>query len=172
MAYDQISVGRLYYSTSPISPVQAPSYYIFFITGNPGLIQYYQPFLSCLASLLDFSTPQFFILGTSLAGFEDETLASSDPQERPPFGLQKQIQLAEERLHGFIRLRHRQSAGPTRVILIGHSVGAYIALEIIRRNRVLQREPSLMNIVGGILLFPTVTHIAKSPSGIKLSVYA
>jgi hypothetical protein len=54
----------------------------------------------------------------------------------------------------------------TTITLIGHSVGAYILLELITRIR---KSSSPLNIRGGILLFPTVTHLAQSPSGIKVT---
>ncbi|KAJ0294557.1 hypothetical protein COL922a_014166, partial [Colletotrichum nupharicola] len=62
-------------------------------------------------------------------------------------------------------------SGP-KVILIGHSVGTYMAMEILRRHRETHSEKSEQqnfDIVGGILLFPTVKDIAASPSGKKLT---
>src|SRR5205807_2345433 len=68
-------------------------------------------------------------------------------------------------------LRNDQGVKDARVILIGHSVGAYILLEVIRRLREnVEREEEGVQVIGGICLFPTVTHIAKSPSGRKSSV--
>lgn len=52
-----------------------------------------------------------------------------------------------------------------KVILIGHSVGAYMAMEILNRHR-----DQSFDIIGGIMLFPTLMDIAASPSGQKLSV--
>lgn len=167
-------------------------FFVFFITGNPGVIAYYESFLSTLASLLSTSTTkQYLILGTSLAGFEtgisrpEDAALNEDP---PPYGLQRQIILAEERLRDFIlgsehealksaargdddglRYRHLEPPKP-KVILIGHSVGAYIVLELIRRSKNAASPIHELNIIGGVLLFPTVTHIAKSPSGVRLGV--
>ncbi|PGH01988.1 hypothetical protein GX51_04920 [Blastomyces parvus] len=65
--------------------------------------------------------------------------------------------------------------GGVNVILIGHSVGAYVAMEIIRRHRESNTlaskgdDDGAMDIIGGILLFPTVVDIAKSSSGRKLT---
>jgi hypothetical protein len=49
---------------------------------------------------------------------------------------------------------------------MGHSVGSYILLEILQR---LRKSESPLNITAAILLTPTVTHIAKSSSGIITS---
>lgn len=57
---------------------------------------------------------------------------------------------------------------------MGHSVGTYIAMEVIRRHR--ERSTSDhsntggFDIIGGVMLFPTVMDIASSPSGKKLTV--
>ena len=152
----------------PLPPPPAPSnpptvtYNIFFITGNPGLIAYYTPFLSTLASLLSTTSTspapiRYRIRGHSLAGF---TSTTSFPPS--PYGLAQQISLAAANLTSFLAPPHRSDDNTQRTILIGHSVGAYILLELVRR--------SPRPILGGILLFPTVTHIAQSPSGQKLTV--
>lgn len=60
-----------------------------------------------------------------------------------------------------------EGAKDLRVILMGHSVGSYMLLEIIRRVRAKGEE---IRIVGGICLFPTVLDIAKSESGKIASV--
>lgn len=46
------------------------------------------------------------------------------------------------------------------------ALGAYILLEIIQR---LKSRNSPIEIKAGILLFPTVTHISQSSSGVKIS---
>lgn len=51
------------------------------------------------------------------------------------------------------------------VVLMGHSVGAYISVEIFHRH---MQDPSPaphLNLRHGFLLFPTLTHIANSPQG-------
>ena len=165
------SHDTLSYSTTPNA--QQSSCLVYFITGNPGLIGYYEPFLSTLASLLSDSAVGYEISGTSLAGFEalssdqDSTSSELGP---PPYSLRQQIEITERRIAALAR-RHAQSVsggGLPPVILIGHSVGAYILLQVLRRH--CQREPRHLRIIGGILLFPTVTHIAKSPSGVRLTV--
>ncbi|KAH3577857.1 hypothetical protein KXV22_006764 [Aspergillus fumigatus] len=155
---------------------------IFMISGNPGLIGYYHTFLSLLADKLGSRgapstiqsrshTCEFQIYGHSLGGFELEQHEDLDGRKRL-FDLEDQICYVQEKLDEFL------AGGETKqkVILVGHSVGAYIAMEILRRHR--ERSDAKVrtgadkadfDIVGGIMLFPTVVDIAKSPSGQKLT---
>ncbi|KAI9818416.1 MAG: hypothetical protein M1827_000475 [Pycnora praestabilis] len=167
-------------------------YHIFFITGNPGLISYYTTFLAHLSAILNTPSPsqskldqylrgplrsqsqnppKFHVFGASLAGFET---SSHLPH---PLSLQEQIQYTESRLHEYVRLQRAKlqedmdgsSSGPVKIILVGHSVGAYILLELLRRNSDHgMADRNAMSMVGGVLLFPTVTHIAKSPLGLSV----
>ncbi|KAL8939558.1 MAG: hypothetical protein Q9216_003289 [Gyalolechia sp. 2 TL-2023] len=148
----------------------AQEYLIFLIPGNPGLIPYYDPFLSALHHLLEASTTlpssNFHLCGHSLRGFE-----TTDGNVPHLAGLQDQIRYVDDRLYDRVdEIRHNTGHSP-KVILMGHSVGAYILLEIIRRHRM--RIESMMHqdfdLIGGVLLFPTITHIARSPSGIVAS---
>jgi hypothetical protein len=148
------------------------SYIIYILPGNPGLISFYEPFASALSlSLRKTSVAEdvsLQILGKSLRGFE------LDGEKRPvdgPIGLQETIVGAETDLHSLTK--HEAGVpgnSPPKVILIGHSVGAYILLELIRRHVEDQNEDGKVNIVGGILLFPTIIDIAESPAGRILNV--
>ncbi|KAL8941182.1 MAG: hypothetical protein Q9211_001921 [Gyalolechia sp. 1 TL-2023] len=148
----------------------AQEYLIFLIPGNPGLIPYYDPFLSALHALLESSpalgSSNFHLCGHSLAGFE-----ATEGNVPRLAGLQDQIKYVDDLLYNRVdEIRDRTGQTP-KVILMGHSVGAYILLEIITRHRT--RIESLISqdfdLIGGILLFPTITHIARSPSGIVAS---
>jgi len=149
----------------------ASHHLIFFITGNPGLVSYYTTFLSTLGSLFSSSSTRnssdvFHIHSQSLAGFEDESTLTP-PSRMTPYSLEEQITITLEALtaqhipSGRLKNQHY-----TTITLIGHSVGAYILLELIARIR---KSSSPLNIRGGILLFPTVTHLAQSPSGVKVT---
>lgn len=146
---------------------QASYHLIYFITGNPGLIGYYNTFLSTLNELLSESFTKssdvFHIHGQSLAGFEDETSDS----RRTPYSLSEQITYSLSSLTTQVIPSGPRKGQPyTSIILIGHSVGSYILLELIQQ---LKKSSSDVKIKAGILLFPTVTHIAASPSGVKIS---
>lgn len=129
---------------------------IFFVTGNPGLIHYYTTFLESLQDLLNpeskNKSANIHIYGQSQAGFSDQDV----PMSSIPYSLEQQIHISLSRLQSLT-----MSQNYDNIILMGHSMGSYILLEIIRR--------SSLNITGAILLFPTITHIAQSPSGVKIT---
>jgi pimeloyl-ACP methyl ester carboxylesterase len=153
------------------------NYSVIFITGNPGLIGYYRKFLTHLHAVLSTgdSTAEFTVRGSSLVGFEIEhgkrAWKGLGIGHDAPFNLAEVIDAAERNV-----MRCVEGDGDRGVILVGHSVGAYIALEIIQRHRRRLedgkgrgqgKEP---RIVGGICLFPTVVDIGKSEKGVMLTV--
>ncbi|PKY06205.1 hypothetical protein P168DRAFT_316226 [Aspergillus campestris IBT 28561] len=159
---------------------------IYMISGNPGLISYYHTFLSTLADRLSSLCTkqdipnQFHIYGHSLDGFEVEESSpnngngNGNPSTTQPCSLEEQICFVQRKLDSFIG---GLEAGPRRakVILVGHSVGSYIAMEVLRRHRERSDANSAssgavgFDIIGGAMLFPTVVDIALSPSGRKLT---
>jgi pimeloyl-ACP methyl ester carboxylesterase len=163
---EKVQTSKIYFC--PASENAVASYHlIYFITGNPGLISYYNTFLGTLHELLgtkfDGSSHQFHIYGQSLAGFED----NDTPAATAPYSLEDQINFSFRSLQSqAIPSGQRKDQPYDSVILIGHSVGSYILLEILQR---LRNSASPPNVKAGILLFPTVTHIAQSPSGVKMS---
>ena len=131
---------------------------------------------------------QFYVYGKSLGGFEIQTGPDSGEGGKL-YGLKEQIEFVEKGLEDCVNrcqraVLQRSVDGPEsknernvrpKVILIGHSVGAYTAMEVLRRHREKRKLPSddindRTDIVAGILLFPTVMDIAKSPSGRILTV--
>lgn len=197
-------------SENTTSNTANPPITIFFITGNPGLIGYYYSFLSLLASRLasTFSPERFQVYGHSLAGFELDDPNSARAYEQEPhessddcYDLEEQICFVQRWLDAFISRNGCDNSNVSgkrpKVILIGHSVGAYIAMEVLRRHRERQQAKSDTNssrscggsssktnqsshasttasvefdIIGGVMLFPTVVDIAKSPAGHELTV--
>ena len=145
---------------------------LFTIPGNPGIISYYQPFVATLHDLLCKSklsmASRFSAYGYSFANFGTQRHLRGPKQS--PYSLQEQIEWTENRIYERIRLHLKEEAEKEiapKVILIGHSVGAYILLEIIRRHREQARLRNIdFDLIGGILLFPTITDIAKSPMGV------
>lgn len=168
-------------------PPQPPSRLtiIFFTTGNPGLIAYYGTFLKLLA---EGAGNDAVIAGASLGGFEardagafDNTLKSEllyPPvlPRQPLYDLQGQVKLTHERLITLVTNintnypARRPSDTLTQVVLIGHSVGAYIALQLVHTQHSLYASQSsnwapAFEITATMLLTPTIQDIATSSSG-------
>ena len=155
---------------------KSQGYLIYFMPGNPGLIHYYNPFLSKLHKLLSFSSAAssstFHICGHSHRGFEiGQNGKKSDPPKQP-LGLEQQIKVQEEMLYDHIKSHRSRYGDNPKVILMGHSVGCYMLLDLIQRHRdkIEQEGEEDFDLIGGILLFPTITHIAKSPLGMLFGV--
>lgn len=140
-------------------------YLVFFIAGNPGLVSFYEPFLRRLHALRRSSpSSAFHICGHSYRGFEvDPSVKHSDG----PFDLQAQIRYQEAQLYRHVKNHSTTVTRSPKVILIGHSVGAYVLLEIIRRHKAMVNDQHHddFDLIGAILLFPTIAHIAESPLG-------
>jgi hypothetical protein len=150
-------------------------YKIIFITGNPGLINYYEKFLTHLHALLSSSkaNAEFTVCGSSLIGFEvgdgKKAWKSAGVAHDAPFNLAEVIDAAEKNV-----VRCIEDDSDCGVVLVGHSVGAFITLEIIQRHRrrleAGNKKGKEPRIVGGICLFPTVVDIGKSERGVVLTV--
>ena len=163
------SPDKLCYQPSTSTETSDPhsqEYLLFFLSGNPGVITFYEPFLSKLHTLRSSSAnPRFHICGHSYRGFE------IDPQTHPPaspVSLDEQIEYQEKLLYDHVTKHSQNALKPPKVILVGHSVGAYILLELIRRHKEFidkHDEQDDVDLIGAILLFPTVADIAKSPLG-------
>ncbi|KAI1921827.1 hypothetical protein LOZ12_005180 [Ophidiomyces ophidiicola] len=158
----------------------------------------------------------YLIAGRSLAGFEieDATVQSSSNDSEAStdavYGLSAQVEHVESNLAKIVRKylhNHITTTSATnaagaekdaassrrrprpKVILMGHSVGSYLCMEVIRRWKEREEERVKaagketgaasgdsheveMDIIGALLMFPTVVDIAKSPSGRKLTTLA
>ena len=177
---------------------------IYFIPGNPGLIQYYHDFLTHLASLLDPDKTNFayHVVGHSLGGFELQGNASGSSQlEATIAGFGRRAKghscyhaydLTKEQLNVMdgveqtsTLIRRQNSAHerfdaeetePLYVVLMGHSVGAYLMMQTVMFRQLAQSNVSPSPLdrttrhVGAIGLFPTLVNLAGSPRGQKLAV--
>ena len=159
---------KICYQTSVAANFQdVQEYLIFFLSGNPGVISYYEPFLAHLRDLLESSTTeaaQFHICGHSFKGFE---LSSDAKTPGQPLGLEEQIEHQERILAHHVKNLQIPNKKNPKVILIGHSVGAYMLLGMIQRHwsMVAENDVDDFDLIGGILLFPTIENIAQSPMG-------
>lgn len=116
-------------------------------SGNPGVISYYDEFLTALAD----DSPSTTILGVSLAGHEDFEVSH-------PLSLQQQIKNKVQIVDTIVSSPPFSSftEDKPRLVIMGHSVGAYMALQILA-----QRPQKVDNI---FLLFPTLSHISQGSS--------
>src|SRR5579859_933931 len=125
------------------------------MVGNPGVISYYDEFLTALHD----ESPSTTILGISLAGHEDYELSR-------PLSLQEQIE-------NKVRIVDTIVSSPPftsftdekpRLVVMGHSVGAYIAFNVLK-----QRPQNVDNV---FLLFPTLSHISRGSTFGRISAVA
>jgi len=143
---------------------------ICFVTGNPGCIAYYHTFLTLLSERLQVQTlGAIDIVGFSLANFVDGWPINTG-RGWQVLGLEEQVQFVEatllERIRGLYKEGSPSASNPVKVILLGHSVGAYISLEIVRRwQKKLSAESSIVSFIGCIGLWPTISDLANSRSG-------
>ncbi|KAL9942158.1 hypothetical protein D7B24_006480 [Verticillium nonalfalfae] len=155
----------------------SPHILLYFIPGNPGYVDYYTDYLHDLKSRAAFAEGHIHVHGRDLAGFRDDSHRPFT-RDSPPYDLEVQIETIFRHVASLRRTNTSRDTPGTvgqpydLVVIAGHSVGAYIALEIFHRH---QKDPSAaphLNLHAGILLFPTVTHIAQSPSGRRLALLA
>ncbi|XP_060221595.1 lipid droplet-associated hydrolase isoform X1 [Meriones unguiculatus] len=137
--------------------ISKPKLLIFIIPGNPGFSPFYVPFIKALYSRMD---SRFPIWAISHAGFymspkDKKTLTAPDDSSAQEiediYGLNGQI----EHKIAFLRAHVPKDI---KLILIGHSIGSYIALHIMKR------APELP-IIHSFLLFPTIERMSESPRG-------
>ncbi|ERT01089.1 uncharacterized protein SPSK_07617 [Sporothrix schenckii 1099-18] len=198
-------------SPPPPPPTAATKHcLVYFVPGNPGFIDYYEPFLSTLRARLDEVEDKkragsdgrddlrFHLLGRNLLGFDDgdDGGGSYGPG---PFDLDTQTRavwdtVANARVDVGAQGGPRHGTAFDEVVLMGHSVGSYIALDVFRRqqaahpegrprgHRNLQKKHSPsesdkvvpvggtghLNLRLGVLLFATLNHLALSKRGQKL----
>ncbi|ORY95012.1 hypothetical protein BCR43DRAFT_565208 [Syncephalastrum racemosum] len=122
-----------------------PKTLLLFIPGNPGLVDYYTEFLE---EIYQSSDPHLEIYGVSHLGH-------APPQDKL-YSLQDQIDHKLDCLDA-LHAEHHES-----VILMGHSIGSYIAAEV------LKHRPQY-NITRLLALFPTLREIALTPNGVSIS---
>jgi hypothetical protein len=159
------------------SPSASP-YYIFFLPGNPGLVEYYAKFLSLLHSNLNHapSTTQFNVAGYSYAGFETEPLSFEDNDEHRLYDITEQVTHSLARLQEYLNqtTTTKDAKIKPKVILIGHSFGTFVIAEMMKRiytsSPTEKEQQQDYEILGNILLFPPIPDLAKSPRGVKAAV--
>ncbi|KAF4508673.1 hypothetical protein G6O67_005022 [Ophiocordyceps sinensis] len=150
---------------------------VYFICGNPGCIGFYADFLEALRGMLDSSEAHtaYDIYGRNLLGFSDaehEPFVSGSGRGPWDVGGQVEAVMADvvARAGGQGHPEGEQAQAYDLVILTGHSIGAYVAVEIFDRHlRNPGGAPSL-RLRHGFLLFPTIASIGQSSSGRRMQL--
>ncbi|KAF8078790.1 hypothetical protein FPV67DRAFT_1466481 [Lyophyllum atratum] len=129
-----------------------PETVILFIPGNPGLLDFYVPFLSSIHKKDKTSTLAIFArshIGHT-PGIEPSNSSST-------YGLTAQV---ESSIEAFDAIQSAFGVD-TKIIVVGHSVGAWLSLQV------LKARPLAVSAV--FLLFPTISQIRDTPNGRKIS---
>ncbi|KAF9015551.1 hypothetical protein BDQ17DRAFT_1229560 [Cyathus striatus] len=135
----------------------APVTVILFIPGNPGLLDFYTPFLTALHDKAE--NGKLAILAHSHIYHTPGVMREPEARmHNRHSGLTYQVQSAIE---AFDALK-TNLPNQTKIVVIGHSVGAWISLQVILRCR--------GDAISALfLLFPTISNIAQTPNGKRLS---
>jgi len=125
---------------------------LLFIPGNPGLVDFYTPFLTSIHDKTSGSLP--ILARAHLAHTPNIDGDKSSYKDSSAYCLTAQIESVLELLDA-IRSSYR------RIIIAAHSVGTWITMQI------LKKRPDAIECI--LLLFPTISHIRDTPNGRKLS---
>ncbi|KAI9722087.1 MAG: hypothetical protein M1828_004901 [Chrysothrix sp. TS-e1954] len=165
-------------ASSPKLSPPPPTTHIILIPGNPGLAEYYRPFLRHLNSLLNLTSPRlrkrakthrYTFTALTLAGFETESSGHGGWRGKRLFDLAEQTVHVKRFVDDFV-----STIGPApegdgarpRIVLVGHSIGAYLLLQHLKAHlRGSRDEQPAYDVVGGICLFPTIMDMSESPNG-------
>ncbi|XP_034051236.1 lipid droplet-associated hydrolase [Thalassophryne amazonica] len=124
------------------------------IPGNPGVVGFYKTFMQTLHQLIGYRHPVWAISHSGHCAppdYMDMVEDTSALTDGDVFGLNTQI---EHKLD-FLR---KHVPRETSLVLVGHSIGCYIILEMMKR------DPEL-KILKAVMLFPTIERMAQSPQG-------
>uniref|UniRef100_A0A8C6X5G6 Lipid droplet-associated hydrolase n=1 Tax=Naja naja TaxID=35670 RepID=A0A8C6X5G6_NAJNA len=132
----------------------APRLLFLVIPGNPGLPGFYRTFIETLYCSLNQQYPVWVVSHGGHCKIPHEIRRKEEMvlnDTNDVFGLQGQVE------H---KLKFLQKYVPkdVKLVLIGHSVGSYLALKI------MEHSPEL-EILRSIFLFPTIERMAESPQG-------
>ncbi|XP_028653218.1 lipid droplet-associated hydrolase isoform X2 [Erpetoichthys calabaricus] len=124
------------------------------IPGNPGIVGFYKTFMQVIYQSFDKKYP---VWAVSHAGhcvppdFMDMKEDTNDAELEDVFGLNGQVEHKMAFLKQYV-------PRDVKLVLVGHSIGCYIILEIMKRDPLLQ-------VLKSVLLFPTIERMAQSPQG-------
>ncbi|KDR21527.1 lipid droplet-associated hydrolase [Zootermopsis nevadensis] len=124
---------------------------VLLITGNPGLAGYYTTFLTRLQSRL--GVP---VWAVSLAG---HVLPPTAINSLPPLRQNPELYNLKGQVEHKLAFIEKYVPQDVKIILIGHSIGAKMILEVLKNDDTRSR------VMKAYLLFPTIERMAESPNG-------
>ncbi|KAN0134248.1 DUF2305 domain containing protein [Lactarius tabidus] len=159
-----VPVHATYNHQRPFGPAQVlwwpcnsqdPRTVLLFIPGNPGLLDFYIPFLDAIYHETDSPITIFAHAHLGLSSYIGGDRSFPDVSSVSlPAQIQAHVEFLDELLAAY---------GPgTNLLLVGHSIGAWFIQEMLK-SRTLTRR------IGAFMLFPAISEIAGSPSGKILS---
>eukprot|EP00794_Sanderia_malayensis_P012109 gene12109-13360_t len=122
------------------------------ITGNPGLIEFYEVFMLQIHKI---SGCQLQVIGLSQAGHSPiwrYNNNATDYKKADYKSLDEQVEHKKAFIEDFVPKNKK-------IILIGHSIGAYIVLRLMDDKIVHDR------VIKCLLLFPTLEKLTQTPNG-------
>lgn len=124
------------------------------IPGNPGVVGFYRTFTERLYNVFECCHPVWAVshAGHCVPPYSmDMVQDAQHAAAGDVFGIAGQIE------HKLAFLA-KQVPIETQLVLVGHSIGCYIILEMMKRN-------PLLKVLKAIMLFPTIERMAVSPQG-------
>ncbi|KAI4945697.1 hypothetical protein J4E91_007608 [Alternaria rosae] len=170
---------------TPPEPGKKPAsrtYLIYFVTGNPGLVEYYRTFLTHLYGVLSHNTAsdrsiEFQVYGRSLSGFEmnNAEIKTMKWRKQPPYGLQDQIRHSEDELAELVEEVKESAGKDVRPFLKNSNFATFAALFV---NFLTMFLPIslLTTLIAKFMDFPTdaaqtTAAFVKSPHGIHEALH-
>jgi hypothetical protein len=125
-------------------------------SGNPGLLDLYIPFLDSIYSEANSPITLFAHAHLGLSSYIGGDRSFPDvPSVSLPAHIRAHVEFLDKLLASY---------GPkTNVLLVGHSIGAWLIQEMLKTH-------TLTRHIGAFMLFPAISEISRSPSGKILSV--
>ncbi|KAK0456622.1 hypothetical protein EV421DRAFT_78417 [Armillaria borealis] len=147
-ATHKMSLGTVHSLWWPTRSGNVPDTVILFKPGNPGLVEFYVPFLSVIREKYH---------SNNLAILAHSHLGHSFALPYSHCGLSSQVQGGIEAVDALVGYYGKS----VRIVIITHSIGCWISLQV------LKARPE--NIANLHLITPTIRHIADTPNGRSLS---
>ncbi|XP_070391884.1 lipid droplet-associated hydrolase-like isoform X3 [Dermacentor albipictus] len=125
------------------------------IPGNPGIVEYYEDFLT---EVYDHFDGRLHVCGLSHAGHDEvvtKHLAPSPKEHWHLYGLYGQVRHKVEFVRSWV-------TGNRAIFLAGHSIGAYMILQVLE-------ELKELNVKRSFLLFPVIERLSETPNACNLT---